>query len=435
MFVWTVAAAFVYGFRSLLAVGWGSSGLRLASLSLFHSVREATRGSLMCDDLDGFLSAFKERHLVPLEKTTLGQPNASSTEQFYCVKPSSERFALEGCGECRGPPSVALLFLAKDKVPFGQLWADWLGLASDRRKFTVYLHRHDNATAALHPLFNASLIEPVDTSYGSFILGENALWRAALRDPCNQMMVLLSVTHVPVSHPDVVYDVLFETRSDDMGGLPTSRICYRDHFKQSGPDRREADVVDSIARDPSCQDAESNEGYDRKHMQWRTYNRYHAVLTAAQGVNYPHGELPNWYRPLKSASDEWFPHHVLRRTLGNKAVWKQVNGGLGDWSQQREPHIEELFCDTALCWKNKKDFCGLGTAYQCSKWGPLCFSQLKLGKLKELIRSRHPLFFRKVLPNATMIINSKQREVGLVSEMLLPLIRDNSQHTVQSAVS
>ncbi|CEM29816.1 unnamed protein product, partial [Vitrella brassicaformis CCMP3155] len=410
-------------------VGWGSSGLQLASLSLFHSVHEATRGSVMCDDLDGFLSAFKERHLVPLEKTTLGQPNASSTEQFYCVKPSSERFALEGCGECRGPPSVALLFLAKDKVPFGQLWADWLGLASDRRKFTVYLHRHDNATAALHPLFNASLIEPVGTSYGSFILAENALWRAALRDPCNQMMVLLSITHVPVSHPDVVYDVLFETRSDDMGGLPTSRICYHEYrFMRAGPDRREAGVVASTAAAPSCQDALSDSAIDRKHMQWRTYNRYHAVLTAAQGLNFPYDGVHNWNKAINSAPDEWFPHHVLRRTLGNKAVWKQVNGGLGDWSQQREPHIEELFCDTHMCWswQKTKDACGLGVATQCSRLGPLCYTQLKLGKLKELIRSRHPLFFRKVLPNATVIIDFNKREVGLVGELLLPLIKNVS---------
>jgi len=268
--------------------------------------------------------------------------------------------------------------------------------------------------------------KPARMKYGEFIAAENSLWEASLNDPCNQMMALLSVSHIPLAHPDVLYDVLFEHRVSE-SGLPTSRFCYNPRrLWEMEPDREVADEAGS--QNLTCQDAE-RDGYDVKHMQWRIYNRYHATIVAAQGLDRTRSHRAPRRRSGKMTgmSDEWFPHHVLRRTLGNREIWRQVNGGLRtDHVGQLDPDIQEEFCDTRLCWKGSRDACGYGSARRCSPLGPLCFHKLKLTKLAELISSRHPLFFRKVKSNA-IVVDEDGNNVGRVDELLVPLIKNYSR--------
>ncbi|CEM11579.1 unnamed protein product [Vitrella brassicaformis CCMP3155] len=404
-------------------------------LHLFHryGVDSRPRAASLADSvipdtaacsLEADLAQFREKNLLPLIKT-----NTSSSQQFYCVRESSTPSAVKGCGECSGPPSVALLFLVKDNVPLAALWEEWLALSMDRRRFTVYMHIQEGASEPPSSLRGATSVDKVETSSGNFILAENALWKAALRDPCNQMMVLVSVSHIPVSHPDVVYDVLFRHRVRETGGLPTSRICYA-KAKPFEMENNESDrsPADRESKSPSCQDADSTVGYDLKHHQWRSYNRYHASIVAAQGLTYPYDGLP-WRRPRGpfSGPDEWFGHHVLRRSLGNSEIWKQVNGGLRTNHTDRcDDEILTEFCDTKTCWAGPEDGCGYGMGRRCSPSGPLCFSSLNLTKLTETISSRHPLFFRKVTPDATLF-DEGGREVGRVTDLLVPLIRNYSR--------
>ncbi|CEL92249.1 unnamed protein product [Vitrella brassicaformis CCMP3155] len=417
---------------TFIATGFGSAGRPRAASLIDSAIPDTAACSLEAD-----LDRFREGNLLPLIKT-----NTSSSQQFHCVRASSPPVAVRGCGDCSGPPSVAFLFLVKNNVPLAALWEEWLALSMDRRRFTVYLHIQEGTGASEPPssLRGAISVERVKTSYGNFVLAENALLKAALRDPCNQMMVLVTVSHIPVSHPDVAYDVLFQHRVPETGGQPTSRFCYakakpfeRSTHKGMGNMDLDRTPADTASPSPSCQDAESTIGYDLKHHQWRAWNRYHASIVVAQGLTYPYDGLP-WNRGHGPYADpsEWFGHHVLRRALGNGAVWKQVNGGLQTNHTDRcDDKILTEFCDTKTCWS--ADACGYGMGRSCSPSGPLCFSSLNLTKLTETISSRHPLFFRKVPPDATLF-DEGGREVGRVTDLLIPLIRNYSRPVLVTSI-
>ncbi|CEM28531.1 unnamed protein product [Vitrella brassicaformis CCMP3155] len=399
-----------------------------------HYPESDTHDSDTCD-VDATLESFRQFYLRPLVSLDPDDP-----QTYHCVAdtegddslPPAEQFALDSCGGCDRQPSLALMFLTREGLEeLEPLWLEWLSMTSCPQCFRGYIHRSwsDVQTSRpSHPFFE-EVPRIRGIRRGRLLPAENALVKAALRQPCNQMMIFLSPSHIPLTHPDVVYDILFDDALEEDGTLPSSRFCYAGKGEEREDDRIESrDYEGADNSTLSCgQEDDNTIGHDVKHHQWRAYNRYHAMIVAAQGLVYPYARNLSIYHylPEKAASDEWYPHHVLRRALGNEAIWEQVNGGLTDWTGQTDPHLKAMYCDTLTCW-NQTDGCGLGEGGKCSRTGPVCFDTLNHTRLAELIAAPPPLFLRKVTANTGVVDDKTGHLMGRVADMVVDMIR--SQH-------
>lgn len=97
---------------------------------------------------------------------------------------------------------VALLFLTRSNLNHPELWKDWI----DEEKYNVYNHAKYEVTDPWFSQFRIDETQP--NEWGFLIYAQQALLRAAVKDPENYKFVFLSESTIPLRTSDEVYDYL-----------------------------------------------------------------------------------------------------------------------------------------------------------------------------------------------------------------------------------
>jgi Core-2/I-Branching enzyme len=193
----------------------------------------------------------------------------------------------------RSPPAVAFLMLSLDgSVSFPDVWRLFFEGAADPAMFSVYIHRSDNGTEQ-----SAAAVQFLDacrgraraapyaegTAWGALINATRMLTMAALADPANVALTVVSATTLPVKNFTHVYDTLVG-RGDD------SSFCV------TSPKNWERSKRNASAVYP-------------KHAQWFTLGRSAAASFASGSRDDPVKEVDemcggSWHQCYPTTSEE-----------------------------------------------------------------------------------------------------------------------------------
>ncbi|XP_068666684.1 glycosyltransferase BC10-like [Aristolochia californica] len=116
-----------------------------------------------------------------------------------------------------GTPKIAFLFLARSNLPLDFLWHAFFQNADDGT-FSIYIHSEpgfafDESTTKSPFFYGRQIAKRVHVAWGesSMIKAERLLLEAALQDPANRRLVLLSDSCVPLYNFSYVYNYVMSS--------------------------------------------------------------------------------------------------------------------------------------------------------------------------------------------------------------------------------
>ncbi|KAI3769653.1 hypothetical protein L6452_00762 [Arctium lappa] len=181
---------------------------------------------------------------------------------------------------------IAFLFLVRDNLPLDFLWHNFFKNA-DPENFTIYIHSKpgfvfDESVTRSVFFYNRQLENSVEVGWGkpTMIEAEKLLFKAALNDPSNQILVLLSDSCVPLYDFHYIYTYLM-----------SSPRSFVDSFIDVKENRYNPEMSPDIPKDKW-----------RKGSQWITLVRRHAEMVAYDHVVFPIFEKHCKRRPLLDLS-------------------------------------------------------------------------------------------------------------------------------------
>ena len=198
---------------------------------------------------------------------------------------------------------IAFCFLVTDGVQVPEIWKSWF--SGYESYFSIYAHfkitDEKNLAAGDQKWLWSKKIPSIRTEWGtiSLVKAEMLLYRAALQDLSNEVMVLLSGSDVPLFAFDKTYNWLMEPHPE------TKRVMSWIRFFEP-----EDHVVPLLPKHKFWHAS-----------QWKSVNRYIAFLLSKMPEEY----LQEWDKlfPLKErkeadflAPDEIVPFHYLVSVLG-----------------------------------------------------------------------------------------------------------------------
>ena len=146
---------------------------------------------------------------------------------------------------------IALLFLTRSDLNHTELWKDWV--IDD--KYTIYNHPK---TPVSDPWFSQFCIKQIcQTSWANTMLAQQALLRAALKNPDNYKFIFLTESCAPLRTADQVYKMLTDDNNSHMA------------WKKAWWEKKDPRTLSKFP-----------EKYHRGNYSWFVLNRKHAEMIA-----------------------------------------------------------------------------------------------------------------------------------------------------------
>ncbi|XP_073052459.1 glycosyltransferase BC10-like isoform X2 [Primulina eburnea] len=187
-------------------------------------------------------------------------------------------------------PKISFLFLTPGALPFEKLWDKFF--QGHEGRFSVYVHASNDKHVHFTRYFINREIRSDEVIWGriSMVDAERRLLANALKDPDNQLFILLSDSCIPLRDFDYVYNYLMYTNTS-----------FVDCFEDPGPH--------GSGRYSEHMLPEVEKKYFRKGAQWFTIRRKHALIIMADSLY--HTKFRDYCRMIDpSGISNWSVTHV-----------------------------------------------------------------------------------------------------------------------------